>query len=79
MRLGGRKIRARHLGHRALHKVSMGSKVVQKSSDISGKLLKKVGRATGQEELVVAGEGVQRVGDVAGKVGRVSRSLEKVV
>jgi uncharacterized protein YjbJ (UPF0337 family) len=57
----------------------MGSKVVQKTSDISGKLLKQVGRATGQEELVVAGEGVQRLGDVAGKVGRVSRSLEKVV
>ena len=79
MRLGGRKIHVRKMGHRALHKVSMGSKVVEKASDVSGRLLKKVGRATGQEELVVAGEGVQRVGDVAGKVGRVSRSLEKVV
>jgi len=79
MRLGGKKFHARKLGHRALHKVSMGSRAIQKTSDVSGKLLKKVGRATGQEELVMAGQGVQDVGRVAGKVGRVSRSLEKII
>ena len=79
MKLGGRKIRARHLGHRALHKVSVGSRVVHHGAEIGGRVLKKVGKATGQEELVMAGEGVQRAGDVAQKVGRVSRSLEKVI
>jgi uncharacterized protein YjbJ (UPF0337 family) len=79
MKLGGRKVHVRKMGHRALHKVSVGSRRIQQGSQIGGKILKKVGRATGQEELVMAGEGLQEAGRVAGKVGRVSRSLEKVV
>ncbi len=79
VKLGGRKIHVRKMGHRALHKTSVGSRRIEHGSKIGGKILKKVGRATGQEELVMAGQGLEDAGRVAGKVGRVSRSLEKVV
>lgn len=79
MKLGGRKIRARHVGHRSLHKISLGSRHIQHGAKITGKVLKVAGKLTGQPELVAAGQGVQDAGKVAGKVGQVSRTLEKVV
>lgn len=79
VKFGHRLRKARKIGHRSLHKISVGARHVEKGSDIGGRILKKVGRATGQEELVMAGQGVQDVGRMAGKVGRVSRSLEKVI
>jgi uncharacterized protein YjbJ (UPF0337 family) len=79
MKLGHRKIRARRMGHRSLHKISLGSRSIQHGAKITGKVLKVAGKITGQPELVAAGEGVQQAGKVAGKVNKVSRSLEKVV
>ena len=79
MKLGGRKIHARKMGHRSLHKISLGSRAIQHGAKVGGKVLKVAGKITGQPELVAAGEGVQQAGKVAGKVGKVSRSLEKVV
>ena len=79
MKLGHRKIHPRKIGHRSLKKISLGSRSIQHGAKITGKILKQVGKATGQPELVAAGEGVQQAGKVAGKVNKVSRSLEKVV
>jgi len=79
MKLGGRKIRARKIGHKALHKVGVGSRAIHHGADFAGQVLRTTGRMTGNPALVEAGRGVERVGDVAGKVGRVSRSLEKVI
>jgi uncharacterized protein YjbJ (UPF0337 family) len=79
MRLGGRKLHPRKIGHRSLKKISLGSRSIQHGAKITGKVLKVAGKITGQPELIAAGEGVQQAGKVAGKVGKVSRSLEKVV
>ena len=79
MKLGHRKIHPRKIGHRSLKKISLGSRSIQHGAKITGKVLKVAGKITGQPELIAAGEGVQQAGKVAGKVGKVSRSLEKVV
>ncbi len=79
MKLGHRHLKMKKLGHRSLHKVSLGARHYQHGAKIGGRILKKVGKATGQQELVMAGEGVERSGKVAGKIGRVSQSLEKII
>ena len=79
MGLGKKLHRARHLGHKSLHKISMGSRAVAHGAHVGGRVLRVTGRLTGQPELVAAGSALDEAGDVAGKVGRVSRSLEKVV
>ncbi len=79
VKFGHRLRKARKIGHRSLHKISVGARHIEKGSDVGGRILKKVGKATGQEELVMAGGALQEGGRMAGKVGRVSRSLEKII
>ncbi len=78
MHFGKHKIHVRKIGHKVAHKVALGSKKIGHGADLTGSVVKKVGKLTGQEELVMAGEGIQRGGDVVRKVGKVASGVEKV-
>jgi len=79
MRLGHRLHKIKRIGHRSLHKVTLGSRLVQQGGNVTSKILMKTGRATGNPELVAAGQTVGRGARLAGKVSRTSARLEKVI
>jgi len=78
MKLGGRKIHLKKVGHKSAHVIHMASKKGSHVAKVGGKAMVLTGKLTGQPELVAAGRASQEVGRELGRVSKVSGKVEKM-
>lgn len=78
MKIGGRKIHLKKVGHKSAHVIHMASKKGSHVAKVGGKALVLTGKVTGQPELVAAGRASQEVGRELGRVSKVSGKVERM-
>ena len=78
MKIGGRKIHLKKVGHKASHVIHMASKKGSHVAKVGGKAMVLTGKATGQPQLVAAGRASQEVGRELGRVSKVSGKVERM-
>ena len=78
MKIGGRKLHVKKVGHKASHVVHMASKRGSHVAKVGGKAMVLTGKVTGQPELVAAGRASQKVGRKLDTVSKVSGRVEQM-
>lgn len=78
MKLGGRKIHLKKVGHKSAHVIHMASKKGSHVAKVGGKAMVLTGKVTGQPELVAAGRASQEVGRELGRVSKFSGKVERM-
>lgn len=78
MKIGGKKLHLKKIGHKSAHVIHIGSKQGSHLSKVTGKALVLGGKLTGNEEMVLAGKGAKQLGKELDRVAKISGKAEKM-